>query len=65
MLGLRFKVGPIMYISFTVTDQDLHLGLLESPLLFTSIGCVPPRSITPVHILAKLCDFYPCMNLVT
>ena len=25
-------MGPITYISFIITDQDLHLGLLESPL---------------------------------
>ena len=35
-LGLCFKVGPITYISLIAVDQDLHLGLLESPPPFLS-----------------------------
>ena len=45
MLRLRFKVGLIMYISFEVTDQDLHLGLLESPLLISRL-----LSLTVCHL---------------
>ena len=54
-LRLHFKVGLIMYKYFIVTDQDLHLGLLESPSrLLLSFGCVPSRSITLVHILLSV-----------
>ena len=65
MLGLRFRVGPIMYISVVVTDQDLHLGLLESPHL-SLFGCVPHQglSLRP-HTRYKLCDSYLCTRLVT
>ena len=60
MLGLHFKVGPITYISLVIIDQDLHLGLLESPRSSLRLNCVSPKVYYSVHILAKLCDFYPC-----
>ena len=60
MLGLRFKVGLITYISFVIVDQDLHLGLLESPHLYLRLVCVTTKVYHFVLILAQLSDFYPC-----
>jgi hypothetical protein len=49
-----------MYISLSCSDQDLHLGLLESPLLASSLESSEPShfSIVFVHVLEKLCDLY-------
>ena len=60
MLGLHFKVGLITYISFVIVDQDLHLGLLESPRLYLCLVCVTTKVYHLVLILAQLSDFYPC-----
>ena len=51
MLGLCFKVGPITYISLVVADQDLHLGLLESPLVFSSLTVCQLKVYYFVHVL--------------
>ena len=44
-------MGLITYISLIVTDQDLHLGILESPLLVSSLDCVSPMVYYLVHVL--------------
>ena len=57
-----------MYISFTVVDQDLHLGLLESPHLFSSLLAVCLQGLLPLihilHLVVWLLSMYKLCHVI-
>ena len=64
MLGLRFKVGPIMYISFDCCRPRSPSWSSWITTCFSSSSAVcHPRSFYCPHTNSKLCDFYPCTSL--